>query len=61
MAGGEKQEKSYFFVIGNHLLDKPDCAANYSEDRFSIVARARNEFKLHTLESCFIQTLKPVM
>ena len=29
-----------------------------NEDRFSIVARARNEIELHTLKSTFIQTLK---
>ena len=56
MAGGEKPDKSYFSAIGNHLLDNPEY---YSKDRFSIVARARNEFKLHSLESIFIQTLKP--
>ena len=33
MAGGEKPVKIYFSAIGNHLLDKPDCAANYSKDR----------------------------
>ena len=58
---GRKWEagKGYFTAIGNHLLDNPDYAANYSEGRFSIFARARNEFELHTLESIFIQTLKP--
>ena len=59
MAGGEKPEKTYFSATGNHLLDNPDCAANYSENRFKVVARARNEFELHTPESIFIQTLKP--
>ena len=59
MAGGEKPEKSYFSAIGNHLLDNPDCVANYSEDYFSIVVCARNELELHTLEFIFIQTLKP--
>ena len=54
---GEKLEKkSYFSAIDHHLLYNPDCAANYGEHRFSILARTCNE--LHTLESVFIQTLK---
>ena len=55
MSGGEKPE-IIFSAITNHLLDNPDCAANYSGYRFSIVARNRNE--LHTWESIFIKTLK---
>ena len=59
MAEGEKPDKSYFSEIDNQVLNNPDCAANYSKDRFSVVARARNEFELHTLKSIFIQTLNP--
>ena len=59
IAGGEKLEKKNFSAIGKHLLDNQNCAANYREDCFIIVFRARNEFELHTLESIFILTLKP--
>ena len=61
MTGGEKPDKNYFSAISNHLLDNLDCAANFSEDRFSIVACAHNEFDLHTLDSIFIQTLVPYL
>ena len=52
---------SYFTAIGQHLLSHPECAKNYSDDRFKILARGRNQFHLQTLESLFIQTKKPVL
>ena len=51
--------KKLFLCNWQPFLGNSHCAANYSEDRFSINARARNEFELHTMESIFIQTLKP--
>ena len=61
MEGGEKPKKKLFFCNWQPYAENPDCAANYIEDRFSILARARNEFKLHTLESIFIKSKTRVM
>ncbi len=52
---------SYFTAIGQHLLSNPECATNYRDDRFTMLARGRNQFHLQTLESLFIQTLKPAL
>ena len=45
IAVGDNLKKSS--AIGNHLLDNIGRAVNYCEDRFSVVARARNEFYLN--------------
>ena len=54
-----KPSASYFTAIGSHLLDNPECAKHYSDQRFTILARGRNQFHLKILESLFIQTMKP--
>ena len=54
-----KPSASYFTAIGDHLLSNPECAHQYTDDKFKILTRGRNQFHLKTLESLFIQTLKP--
>ena len=49
------------FAIGQHLLDNKQCAANYNEKRFKILAVARNSFHLCLLEATFIKTRRPVL
>ena len=48
-------------VIGQHLLDNEQCAANYNDKRFKILAVARNSFHLCLLEATFIKTKHPVL
>ena len=43
-------------AIGQHLLDNEQCAANYNDKRFKILAVARNSFHLCLLEATFIKT-----
>ena len=33
-------------AIGQHLLDNPDCAKLYNDDKFWIIGRARSSFQL---------------
>ena len=54
-----KPSANYFTAIGDHLLSNADCARHYSDHNFKILTRGRNQFHLKTLESLFIQTLKP--
>ena len=46
---------------GQHLLDNEQCAANYNDKRFKILAVARNSFHLCLLEATFIKTRHPVL
>ena len=48
-------------TIGQHLLDNPECASHYNDDKFSILARARSLFHLSALEATFIKSLKPIL
>ena len=48
-------------AIGQHLLDNEQCAANYNDKRFKILAVARNSFHLCLLEATFIKTKHPVL
>ena len=48
-------------TIGQHLLDNEQCAANYNDKRFKILAVARNSFHLCLLEATFIKTRHPVL
>ena len=45
--------------IGDHLIKNPDCARMYSDECFTFLARARNDYHLSILESLFIKTKKP--
>ena len=49
----------YDSAIGQHLADNPTCAANYTNDRFVVIARARTSFHLSALEATFISCLRP--
>ena len=43
-------------AVGQHLLDNEQCAANYNDKRFKILAVACNSFYLCLLETTFIKT-----
>ena len=47
-------------AIGQHLLDNKQCATNYNDKRFKILAVARNSFHLCLFEATFIKTRHPV-
>ena len=48
-------------AIGQHLLDNEQCAANYNDKCFKILAVAHNSFHLCLLEATFIKTKHPVL
>ena len=48
-------------AIGQHLLDDDQCALNYDNKRFSILAAARSSFHLNLLEAIYINTRRPVL
>ena len=48
-------------AIGQHLLQNEQCAANYSDKKFKILATARNSFQLSLLEVAYIKTTRPVL
>jgi len=48
-------------AIGLHLLQNKQCANNYKDQQFSILARARTAFHLSALEATYIKTLKPIL
>ena len=48
-------------AIGLHLLQNPDCAAQYHYRQFSILAKARTQFHLAALEAIFIKTQQPIL
>ena len=43
-------------AIGKHLLENDQCALNYDNKRFSILATARSSFHLNLLEAAYIKT-----
>ena len=48
-------------VIGLYLLQNPDCAAQYHDRQFSILAKATTHFHLAALEAIFIKTQQPLL
>ena len=48
-------------AIGQHLLENDQCALNYDNKRFSILAAARNSFHLNLLVAAYIKTQRPVL
>ena len=48
-----------FSAIGQHFLQKPTCAREYGDNKFSILARGRTSFHLSTLKATYIKTSKP--
>jgi len=50
-------------AIGLHIFQNKQCANNYNDQQFSILARARSAFRLLALEAreaTYIKTLKPI-
>ena len=48
-----------FFTIGQHLLQNPTCVREYSNNKFSILARGGTSFHLSTIKATYIKTSKP--
>ena len=48
-------------VIGLHLIQNPECATQYSNDQFPILAKARSTFHLSVLEAAYIKISKPIL
>ena len=46
-------------AIGQHLLDNPICAQNYSDKKFTILSFGRSSFHLSALEAVYIKSCKP--
>ena len=48
-------------AIGQHLLENPECAKMYNDDKFRIIGQARSSFQQGILESVYIKTQNPVL
>ena len=48
-------------AIGLHLMQNPECATQYSNDQFSILAKARSIFHLSVLKATYIKISKPIL
>ena len=48
-------------AIGLRLMQNPECALQYSNDQFSILAKARSMFHLSILEATYIKIRKPIL
>ena len=48
-------------AIGLHLMQNPKCATQYSNDQFSILAKARSMFHRSVLEATYIKISKPIL
>ena len=46
-------------AIGQHLFENPFCASQYSDGKFSILARGRTCFRLSALDATFIKSFQP--
>ena len=42
-------------------MQNPQCAIQYSNDQFSILAKARSMFHLSVLEAIYIKIIKPIL
>ena len=47
-------------AIGQHLLESPLCADDFSTNQFEILERARNMLQLHVLEALHIHFANPI-
>ena len=47
------------FAIGQHLLENPPCASQYSDTKFFILARGRTSFHLSAFEATFVKSFQP--
>ena len=52
------KSETFFFDIGQHLLQNPPCAHDNNDGKFSILAQGRTAFRLSTLEATYIKTYK---
>ena len=41
-------------VIGEHLVDNPDCFKNYDLNKFKVILKIKTEFHLKTSEAIYI-------
>ena len=48
-------------AVGQHLLENDQCALNYDNKWFSILATAHSSFHLNLLEAAYIKTQRPVL
>ena len=48
-------------AIGLHLMQNPECAIEYINDQFFILAKARSMFHLSILETTQIKISKPIL
>ena len=48
-------------AIGLHLLQNPDCAAQYHDRQCSILAKARTQFHIAAQEAIFIKTQQLIL
>ena len=48
-------------AIGLHLVQNPESATQYSNDQFSILAKARSMFDLSVLEATYVKMSKPIL
>ena len=46
-------------AVANHLVDNVECREHYSDDKFSVLVRARRASYLPVLEAIFIHTHSP--
>ena len=53
--------QQYGSAIGLHLMQNPECATQYSNDQFSILAKERSMFHLSVLEAAYIKIRKPIL
>ena len=51
----------YDSAIGQYLVENDQCAINYDNKRFSILATARSFFHLNLLQAAYIKTQRPVL
>ena len=48
-------------AIGLHLMQNSECATQYSNNQFSILAKARSMFHLSVLEATYIKIRKTIL
>ena len=53
------QATAHDSAIGQHLLENPPWASQYSDTNFSILAQGRTSFHLSALEAMFIKSFQP--
>ena len=48
-------------AIGQHLVENPEFGRSFTDDKFSILSRARSDFHLSILHAVYTLSLKPPM